>query len=197
MKKIKVVLNAHDLSVPELIHRARTRVQNVADNATIFSNPNPALPVITLATDELETAAQEASEGGKNKVAIRNDKRRKLIELLTALGFYVEQTAAGDEEIIHLSGFEIKKESVRTQPEFEIEQGDHAGAVNIRVKARRKKTMYRWEHSSDAASWISDGITSACKTTIEGLARGIYWFRVILIDSSGEHEQTRQSFAVN
>lgn len=197
MKKIKVVLNAHDLSVLDLIHKARTCVQSVADHAAIFTNPSPALAAVTLATDEFETAAQEASGGGKTRVTIRNDKRRRLNDLLMQLAFYVEQMAAGDEEIVHLSGFEVKKDPVRIQPEFDVEQGDHAGAVNLRVKARKQKTMYRWEHSSDAVSWISDGITGVCKTSIEGLARGIYWFRVVLIDSSGEHEQARLSFAVN
>lgn len=197
MKKAKVVLNAHNLSVLELIHKARTRVQNVADNATIFINPNPALSVITIAADDYEVAALEASDGGKTKIVIRNDKRRKLIDLLSGLAFYVEQTAAGDEEIIHLSGFDVKKDSVQHQPEFGVEQGDHTGSVSIRLKARKQKTMYRWEHSLDAMSWISDGITTTAKTTVDNLARGIYWFRVILIDKSGEHEQARLSFAVN
>ncbi len=197
MKKIKVVLNANELSVLELIHKSRTTVQNVADNAATFTNPSPALSVLTLATDEFETAAQEASDGSRTKIVIRNDKRRRLTDLLLALAFYVEQTADGNEEIVHLSGLDVKKAKTSVLPEFDIEQGDHTGSVNIKVKARKQKTMYRWEHSSDAASWISDGVTSACRTTIEGLARGIYWFRVILIDKSGEHEEARLSFAVN
>jgi hypothetical protein len=197
MKKMKVVLNAHELSVLGLIHKTRTSVQGIADHATIFTNPNPALPVVTLACDDYETAALEASDGSHTKVAIRNDKRRKLIDLLLALGFYVEQTADGNEEIVHLAGFEVKKSKTSVRPEFDIEQGDNTGSVNIKVKARKQKTMYRWEHSSDAASWISDGVTSASRTTIEGLSRGLQWFRVILIDKSGEHEEGRQSFAVN
>ena len=67
----------------------------------------------------------------------------------------------------------------------------------MRVKARRSKTMYRWEHSPDAINWISDGITAISKTTIANLAKGVYWFRVVLIDGSGEHEEGRAHFAVN
>jgi hypothetical protein len=197
MKKLKVVLNAQDLSVLELIHKARTIVQNVTDHSTKFINPNPSLPVITIIIDDYETSAQEASEGGRGKVAIRNEKRRKLIDAMLLLAMYVEQTAAGDEETVYESGFDIKKDAVLSIPEFVIEPGDHAGSVNIKIKARKQKTMYKWEHSSDAVSWISDGVTSMCKTTIDGLSKGIYWFRVILIDKSGEHEQARLSFAVN
>jgi hypothetical protein len=197
MKKLKVVLNERSLSALELIHKARTTVQNVADNAAIFINPNPPLAVTTLAIDEYEAAALSASDGGRTKIALRNDKRRTLVDYMLLFGIYVEHTAAGNEEIVHLSGFEIKKDAVRNQPEFRVEQGDHAGSVTVRLKARKEKTMYKWEHSSDAANWISDGITKMSRATVNGLAKGVYWFRVVLIDGSGEHEQARLSVAVN
>jgi hypothetical protein len=106
-------------------------------------------------------------------------------------------TGYGDEAIIHLAGLDVKRKRTSVIPDFKIEQGDHAGSVKIKIKANGPKTIYKWEHSSDAVSWISDGITGVCKTTIDGLAKGIYWFRVVLIDASGEHEQARISFAVN
>ncbi len=197
MKNLKVVLNDSNLSVSELLTKGRTTVQNLTDHASVFTNPNPSLAAMTQGCDELETAIREAFDGGKSKTAIRNEKRQKLHALLVICAAYVEQVAAGDEEIVYLSGLEVKKERVVNYPDFAVEQGDHNGSVSVRVRARKGKILYRWEHSSDAATWISDGVTRLCKASINNLAKGVYWFRVILIDESGEHEQARVNFAVN
>lgn len=197
MKSVKVVLDDKNLSASELLIKGRDTVQNLSDNPTVFTNPNPALPDLIQSCDELEVSITEAFDGGKRKTAIRNEKRQKLHALLLICVAYVEQVAAGDEEVVYLAGFGVKKSSTATQPDFAVTQGEHAGSVTMRVKARKQKTMYRWEHSLDAAAWISDGITGVCKATVSNLAKGVYWFRVTLIDGSGEHEQAPLSFAVN
>lgn len=196
MNRLKVVLNVSRLPVPELLNKARLIVQNVEANTAVFASPNPATGLITIACNELEALAQEASDGSKIKIAIRNDKQEKLIDLLNQLAGYVEQTAAGNEDVVHLAAMDIKKKGVRNLPDFLLEQGKNPGSVNLRVKAR-SKTVFKWQYSSDAVNWINGGLTDVCKTTINDLAKGVYWFRVIFIDGEGEHNQTPVSFAVN
>ncbi len=197
MKNLKVVLDDKNFSASELLIKGRDTVQQLTANASVFSNPNPPLADLVQVCDELETSIQEAFDGGKRKTAIRNEKKQKLHALLLICAAYVQQVAAGEEEVVHLAGFAIKKNAVVSRPDFDVVQGAHTGSVTIRVKAQQKKTLYKWEHSLDAISWVNDGVSSICKTTVNNLAKGVYWFRVLLIDSSGEHEQARLSFAVN
>lgn len=197
MNTVKVAVYVSGLTVSGLINKARLVTQRVTDNPTVFTNCAVINPKVIQAITDLEAAQAETGDGAKSKIAYMHDKQQELEKLMVTLGRYIEEAANGDESIVHLAGLDVVSRSAPAIPDFKVEQGDHAGSVNIKVKSRRQKTMYRWEHSSDAASWISDGVTGVCKTTIAGLAKGVYWFRVILIDSSGEHEQARQSFAVN
>lgn len=197
MNTAKVAVYASELTLTGLISKARLVTQRVTDNPSIFTNCAVINPKVIQAIADLEAAQAEADDGAKSKLAYMYDKQQVLIRLLNTLGQYIQEIADGDESIIHLAGLDVVKRSASVKPDFRVEQGDNTGSVNIKIKARREKTMYRWEHSSDGLSWMSDGVTTVCKNTIEGLARGIYWFRVILIDKSGEHEEGRQSFAVN
>lgn len=195
--RVIVALNMSMLSASGKLNKARLFAANIAANATVFANPNPPLATFNTAIDNLDRAIAEASDGGKIKTALRQDYEDELMRQAHILAAYVTEVANGDVQIIHLAGMEEKKKGVITHPDFEVQQGDHTGSVNMKVKASKEKVFYRWEHSSDAVSWISDGITNASRTTIDGLAKGIYWFRVVFVNASGEHEQPAVSFAVN
>jgi hypothetical protein len=196
--RVIVALNMSMFSASGKLNKARTLVSNIAANSATFTNPNPSLAVLNTAMNNLDTAIIEAEDGSRTKTALRQDYEDELMKQLHILAAYVGEVANGDVQVIHLAGMEEKKKPASISSDFKVEQGDHTGSVKIKIKAaKQKKTIYKWEHSSDTATWISDGITGVCKTTIDGLAKGIYWFRVILIDASGEHEQARLSFAVN
>lgn len=197
MKNLIVVLNDSHLSSAGLLSKMRGIAQRFTDHPTEFPNPNPPIATLVQSCDEFEAAINDAFDGGKSKTAIRNEKRQKLHALLVVCAAYVEQVAAGDQEIVYLAGLDVKKDKSTNRPEFAVQQGGHSGSVSIRIKSRKGRALYKWEHSSDAATWISDGITRVCQTTINNLAKGVYWFRVILVDDTGEHEQARMHFAVN
>jgi hypothetical protein len=188
MNSLKVVLNAHAFSVPELINQSRLWVQRVTDNATLLPSCAAIAAKITIAANELEIADEAATDGGKTKTREKHDKYNKLMALLPVLAHQVELDAGGDESIVHLAGMEVQRKGSRSTPEFSASQSEGQGSVTLRTKAR-SKTIYRWQYATDPAlaSWIDAGISRGCKKVISHLSSGIYWFRVVFIDDAGEH----------
>lgn len=199
MNKVQVAVNVSDLSVSGLIEKARLVTQRVTDHPTEFLNCVAANARVIQAITALETAQADAGDGARGKKAIVRDRQQELIQLMGVLGHAVEDAANGDPSIVHLAGLDVKKKGVAGFSEFKVSNGEHPGSVNLRVKAHTK-TIYRWEYcqgQQPSGPWTAGAHSGSCKATISDLARGIYWFRVVLIDATGEHEQMPLSFAVN
>lgn len=197
MNSLTVVLNIRSLSVPELINRSRFYVQRINDNSTIFVSCVATAGKITLAANELHVAHEAAVDGGKTKFREKEDKHKKLLNLLPTLAHQVGYDADGDESIVHLAGMEVKRKGMRSTPEFVAGQGENSGTVKLKVKARYK-TMYKWQYATDPAlvNWIDGGISTGCKKVIDHLSSGVYWFRVVFMDNDGEHNGEAIKFAV-
>ncbi|MCW3075686.1 MAG: hypothetical protein JWO32_295, partial [Bacteroidetes bacterium] len=135
-------------------------------------------------------AWNDATDGGKSKTAIMHDKERVVIKLLNDLAHYVESVANGDEQIIHLASMTVKAIGIKTPVDFEIILPDDLGAVGLKCKAR-PKTLYRWESCLDPMnnnSWTVASTTDVSSTWIGNLTSNVlYWFRVVLINKTGEH----------
>ena len=194
-----MALNMSMLSASGKLNKGRLFVANIAANSSTFTNPNPSLPVLNTAIDDLDAAIAAAADGGKSKTALMHDKVYELMRLLHILAAYVAEVAKGDVEIIHLAGMEERKRGQARHTDFDLQQGDVSGTVDIRCKAQ-EKTIYKWQYAPDpltAGSWIDAGKTSQARTSITNLQKGLYWFRVIYCDAGGDHEQEAESFAVN
>lgn len=197
--RVIVALNMSSLSVSAKLNKARLIRAGIAANAATFANPNPPLAALDAAINNLDAAITDASDGGKNKTALMHDKEDELLRQFTILASYVTEVANGDIEIIHLAGMEEKKKPVVTQTDFDVQQGDVSGSVDLRSKPQ-PKTIYKWQYCADplnANNWVSAHKTDQAKTTITNLPKGIYWFRVVFCDAGGDHEQAAVSFAVN
>lgn len=197
MNTLIVALNLRSVNVPALINRSRFWTQQINSHAGSFPNCINTVAKVVTATDELELADEATVDGGKTKFREKRDKRKKLLSLLTALAHQVEEAADGDESIVHLAGMEVKRVGRRSVPAFKVEQANVSGSVQLKVKAR-KKTVYKWQYATDPslASWIDAGITRVCQKAIGQLSSGVYWFRVVFIDDSGEHNGDVFKFAV-
>lgn len=197
MNSLKVVLNAHAFSVPELINQARLWAQRVNDNASSLPSCVATAANILIAAAELETADEAATDGGKNKTREKKDKYNKLMVLLPVLAHQVEADANGDETIVHLAGMEVQRKKSYSVPEFSASQSEGRGSVTLRAKAR-PKTIYKWQYATDPslASWIDAGLSRGCKKVISHLNSGVYWFRVVFIDDTGEYNGEAFKFAV-
>lgn len=76
----------------------------------IFPAPKPTLPEVTIQVDKMDTAFQNAIQGGKDKKALQKLEHKKMLDIMSSLMAYVQNTALGDETKILSSGFEVKKQ---------------------------------------------------------------------------------------
>lgn len=197
---LKVVLNISKLSVPEKISKSRHVYDAIADNGSVFSNPNPSLSELDTAINDLESAWLKAQDGGKSLTALMHDKESNLVKLMNDLAHYVESVCDNDPEIVHLAKLDVKRKPMFNRLPFVVYQLDHSGAVGLRVTPRGK-TLYRWEYCLDpqsSNSWIIAKTTSLASAEIENLlAGGLYWFRVVFMGVNGDIPGTPVKFAVN
>lgn len=199
MTNIQVAVNVSKLSVSGLIEKARLVTQRVTDHPTEFSGCVAANARVIVAITALEAAQADAVDGTRGKKALVRDRQQELIQLMGVLGHCIEDAASGDPAIVHMAGLDVKKKAISGVVEFKASAGQHPGSVNLRTKASAK-TIYRWEYCQGvqaAGPWTVGAHSGSCKATISDLPKGIYWFRVVLIDASGEHEQVPLSYAVN
>lgn len=193
----RVRLNLGRLSVTEKIVRGRHIVSKLTDNAS-FTAPHPSLAEVTAAVDELEAAfgrVQSLKSEVTTQVGTQDNAEKKLDQLLTRLGNYVESIAGTDETLITSAGMEIKGSrsaaTVPTAPQgVTATTGEHEGEIILSWKAVPNAYSYIIESSLDpatAASWTHVGIATAASKAVANLTTGKrYWFRVKTVGAAGE-----------
>ncbi len=184
------------LSIPKKIEKARQVVKAMSANP-VFVNPLPGLATVTTATDELESAYNDAQNGGPAQTAVMYAKEAKLDRLLTQLGNYVEIIADGDEAIILAAGINVKGKGVRQANKFTVTDGDQEGEA-ILVTPVKPRASYVWQRSVDplpteppeaanGSKWEQIGITTVATLTVDSLMPGTkYWFRVAPVTNTGQ-----------
>lgn len=188
----QVKLGFYALSVADKVLKARNIVILMTGN-TAFTTPNPSLAAITAAADALETAFNEAADGGKTKTAIMYSKEAELDALMPQLTAYVQEASAGDALLILSSGMEIRAD--KTPPQdlpapfgLETKTGDNEGEVMLRWKKVDKSKAYLIQKSADGSTgWESLNVTSTRATAVvTGLpSANRIWFRVCAIGPKG------------
>lgn len=199
-KRKKVALNFSKLSVPQKVSKSRLLADSLEASSDIFINPEPSPDDIREAAQDLDDAFDACIDGGKQLTAIMHDKEADLMLIVNDAAHYVERIAKGDEEVIHLSSLSVKKQGKVIKPDFEVFLPDDLGAVGLRCRAR-KKTFYRWEYSEDPLSsntFIFSHNTEISSTFIGNLESDKpYWFRVVLVNASGEHPLAPKCIVTN
>ena len=195
MARVKLTLGR--LSVTEKIARGRHIVSKLTDN-TSFSDPHPPLAEVTTAVDELEAAfgrVQSARSEVTTQVGTQDTAEKKLDQLLTRLGSYVESIAGTDETLIASAGLDVKgarsTATVPTVPQgVAAAVGEHEGEIILSWKAVPNAYSYIVESSVDpatSASWTHVGIATAANKAVGNLTTGKrYWFRVKTVGAAGE-----------
>ncbi len=196
---LRVALNMTTLSVPEKIRKATAVVDALTAHADVFAAPNPDLKTISEIIDNLNTAYLAASDGGKSKTIAMHDLENELMTLMHQLAAYVEQVAGGDESTVHLSGLDVKKKAGIVKAEFSVTPIGHGQAI-MQVKAR-KDAVYKWQYSANTGApapvWVDALYSRVSKVSIQRLAVGVYFFRVVFINGTTEQESSTLSVAVN
>jgi len=161
------------------------------DNNPAFSDAPVALAKLKKVLPKFQTGLVNALGRDKHMVAIKNNLKAIVLDLLDELAKYVIQKSKGDRIIILSSGFDANKErrKIGSAPSIgvlEVELGPPGKATvtarNI-TGARAYIHQYTTEPPGLNTVWISEEGTEK-RYTYEGLiSEKRYWFRVVAIGS--------------
>lgn len=177
-------------------------VGSITANPAVFANPNPDAATLATSLTRYSTALVAAANRGRNEVAEKNAARQALESQLQALAMYVMNIANGDEKILVLSGFPLRKENglryISTPANFTISNGITSGelvsSVSTDKAARVYEHQYTDNYQGEATVWNSVN-TSVRRYTHTGLTPGRqYWFRVGL---KGSREQSAYTTVIS
>jgi hypothetical protein len=177
--------------VPALITYAQGIVKGMTGNAS-FQNPTPALATVTQAIDDLAAAETAALARTKGAVAVRNEKRIALVQLLQQLRAYIQAEADGNLDnaasIIQSAGIAVKKVPVRAKRVFAAKAGAVSGSVKLVAESAARRASYEWEYSVDAGkTWTPMPSTLQARTTLLGQTPGsTVMFRYRAVTKTGE-----------
>jgi hypothetical protein len=187
----RVRLKLGKLSVTDKIARCRHIVANMTNNAP-FANPHPSLTEVTAAVDELEAAfaqVQASKSETTTRVGRQENAEKKLDQLMTRLGNFVESVAGSDESLIASTGMEIKVSrttpTIPTAPQsVAATTGEHEGEIILSWKAVSNESNL---DPANGTGWTQVGLATAANKVISNLTSGKrYWFRVKTAGAAGE-----------
>lgn len=160
------------------------------NESTVFINPVPTMEILYTARLAYAAALEKASSRSKNDVAVKNDARQLLTDLLVELGHYVTLTAKGDLTKLIESRFDLRK---NREPKPELQQpqnlqltnGINPGVLIMSVDAVKSARSYSFEYTPDPIGpdsvWVKIAGTSR-KCTITNLETGKrIWARVAAV----------------
>jgi len=112
---------------------------------------------------------------------------------MTLLRAYVQSVANAEPEqaeaIVLSAGMATKKPSTRTKLPVEVKHGGAPGRVVLDAKALPKPVYYRWQMSTDQATWTDLPETFKTKSVVEGLVPATtYSFRLKTVTRNGPSE---------
>jgi hypothetical protein len=179
-------------TTPEkLLARLRMHIQMLTGNA-YFPTPEPTLPVLQAAADELEQTIDDVNSGNKAKIPHRNAVVAEVEEYIRTLSYYVQLTSNGDAEKIQSAGFELRKEA--SPPQLPVQ------VANLRAEALGNgKIKLRWKAISNADIYVVQASkevyfkesimdkTTRSSFVFENLEPGsLYYMKVFAINSVGD-----------
>ena len=193
MKTTKITLSFSKLSDGQLEILAQA-VATAMNGNTNFPEPSPALADLNNGIQQFSEGLSHAKTRDKVKVAVKNQLRENLEQLLTQLSNYCSFIAKGDRAMLASSGFTLRPENkvLKTlgAPEnFSVKPGNNAGEALMSVNPVRNAKGYLFLYglspmSNDA--WFHV-LSSQPNYTITGLVPGnTYCFKIGSTGSKGQ-----------
>ncbi|MFT3934982.1 MAG: hypothetical protein QM726_15255 [Chitinophagaceae bacterium] len=145
MKVPVILLDFMRLGEVNLDARATSVSNGMTDNP-YFTNPNPALKELDMVRQEFTNARAAAQNRDVLKIALKNEVKEKLRDVLLKLSYYVESVALGNRAILISSGFKVSSET--TEPEadaindFTVKHGKLSGQMILSASRVKGYTIY-------------------------------------------------------
>lgn len=182
------------LSADALLNKGRYVSAEIAANASVFTTPAPALAGVNTALDTLEAANAAVLNRGKSDYQARRIAYIAVKLLLQQLAGYVQQVAAGDEDIINRSGYEPRR---RPSPIGELSPPKNllarpttlSGRIALDWNRERGADSYKvfMSETSTPFNWQLIKVNTRSSYNVDGLTPGtFYWFAVAAIGAAGE-----------
>jgi hypothetical protein len=191
MAKLKVISGFSKLRDDDLDTKAQFIIDKMTNNPN-YPAPIPDIAALTNAKNEYVVALTDKETGGKEKTAIKNQKRTNLETILGQLALYVQQNCQNDLAILLSSGFDAAKPKEKIglleKPQnLKAEDGPNAGTIKLSVKSVKGADSYLFECTeapvSNDSVWTAKP-SSKANYIFEGLTSGKqYAFRVAGVGS--------------
>jgi hypothetical protein len=170
------VLKLPEYEVSRLITQARAIVRAMTDNP-LFAAPRPPLGTVCAAIDALDAAQTATLTRAVGTVAIRDEKRLALVQLLQCLRQCVQVAADAHLDmaaaIIEGAGMAVKKTRALKPRVFAVRPGRVSGSVQVIAPKAGHRAGYEWGYTTDGGTtWQSTPITVQASTTVSGLRSG-------------------------
>lgn len=190
MKVPRLRIDFSRLSDADLEIKAQAIHSAMSAAASFFPTPTPPLAALDGAITVYSDRLARAKTRDKSQVALKNEARLNLEQMLITLSGYVMNTANGDEAKLVASGFDLVKPATNLPPigipeNFSVINGINEGEIVSSVDRVNGAKSYIHEYTVDpvtpGSSWTQE-FTTVRKLTIANLDPGKkYWFRVAAI----------------
>jgi hypothetical protein len=183
MAKVKLSLGERD--IPNKVELGRTVHLNMTGNLN-FATPNPTLPMLKTATDDLELAFNN-SKHGVLSTALLHEAEEAFDTIMTAMGNYVDSIAKGSQGIINSAGMDATDVNHLPLPMtivtgVEGVSGKLTGEINFKwnvVKGARVYLGWLKELGAPDSDYVLKVIVTRRKTVISGLTPGVKYVLIL------------------
>jgi len=176
----------------DLVTLSQRIIEKLEDNPN-FPNLPPALFELKKVIPEYRTSLVNAQGREKIMVAIKNNKKEIVLNLLEELSGYVTAICKGDKTLLLSSGFDVTTEGNATLApaieKLEVELGP-PGEATTRLKNITGAIAFIHEYATEPPGpntiWIYKGTSLSTYTFTELTSDKRYWFRVMAIGRGGQ-----------
>jgi len=177
-------------------HELATLIENVPEkmkNNPAFTNPPAALAELEKEAPEFRESLRKARNRDKEWVAVKNNKKARVLVFLEEVAAYVIVTSKGDRALILSSGFDVIDEQTGSVKPFigslEVELRTPGEAI-LHAKNQKGAVAYLHQYATELPGpntvWQSAGSTTGEHTFTGLYSDKRYWFRVVVIARKGQ-----------
>ncbi len=195
MKSSRINVSFYQFSDADFEAKANYIFAGISNNPTVFTNPLPVLADVQTAIERYSADLLAAANRGRVEVARKNEARQALETLLQQLGMYVMNVANGNDTVLTLSGYTLRKPNEPrhiTAPQIiKVSNGISSGQLQVLVNAEKGVSVYIHQsttnYQGEETVWETIS-TPTSKYTYNNLKPGLqYWFRVGIVGARGQY----------
>ncbi len=161
-----------------------------------YLTPSPSIVALTTAKTEFESAITAAANGDVHLIAVKNEKRAILIDLLQKEAIYVELNGQNVKSVMLSSGFKVYSTVRGVTPVSDkplitkVKDGAISGEVILKSNKVKYAVVYEIRYTEDAygpdARWTRPTVQTSKTFFLSGLNPSkTYWFQMRTISTKG------------